>query len=178
MKTNSRKIIAIVGLMGVGKTTIGSKLAEKLKYYFIDCDSEIEDREHRTIKEIFATDGEKYFRQVEEKTVKEIILRDEEIVLSLGGGAFMSEEVRKILKEKAITIWLYTSIDEILHRVGNKNNRPLLNQKNKREILEELVAKRYPIYAEADFKFDTTDVNHDVLIGKIIRKINELKNEK
>lgn len=178
MKNNNKKIIAIIGLMGVGKTTIGGKLAEKLKYYFLDCDQEIEDHEGKAIKEIFAQNGEKYFREVEKEIIKKIVSRDEEIVLSLGGGAFMDEETRKILKEKTIIIWLYATIDEILHRVGNKNNRPLLNQKNKREVLEELAAKRYPIYAEADLKFDTSDENHDTLINKIIRKITDLKNEK
>ncbi len=157
--------------MGVGKTTIGAKLAEKLQYYFIDCDQEIEDREGKSITEIFALSGEKYFREVEKNIIKEIALRDEEIVLSLGGGAFMNEETRKVLKEKAVTIWLFATIDEILYRVGNKNNRPLLSQKNKREVLENLAEKRYPTYSEADFKFDTTDENHEILIDKILGKI-------
>lgn len=173
-----KKIIAIVGLMGVGKTTIGIKLAEKLKYYFIDCDSEIEDREGKTIKEIFAKNGEKYFRAVEKEIIQEIVLRDENIVLSLGGGSFIDDDSRRILKERTITIWLHAKIDTILHRIGNKTTRPLLNQKNKRTLLEELAAKRYPIYAEADFKFDTSDENHEVLIAKILKSINSLKNAK
>jgi len=173
MTNKDKKIITIVGLMGVGKTTIGSKLAEKLGYYFIDLDQEIEDREHKTIPEIFAENGEKYFRDLEVKIIQEITARDEEIVLSLGGGAFMNEGIREIIKKKAVTIWLYASIDEILHRIGGKNNRPLLNGKNKREILEELAKKRYNIYALADFKFDTSHDNHDVLINKIIEKIKE-----
>ncbi len=176
MKIAKPKIIVIVGLMGVGKTTIGAKLADKLKYYFIDCDCEIEDRERKTIAEIFAQNGEKYFREAEAKTIAEIISRDEEIVLSLGGGAFMNENTRKILKEKAVTIWLHASIDEILKRIGHKNNRPLLNQKNKREVLEELSVKRYAIYAEADFKFNTGEMNNDLLVKKIIQKINEFEN--
>lgn len=174
----AKKIIAIIGLMGVGKTTIGAKLAERLKIYFIDCDQEIEDRERMTITDIFTQRGEKYFRDVEKNVIREIASRDEEIVLSLGGGAFMNEEVRDVLKEKAVVIWLHASVDAILHRVGNKNTRPLLNQKNKREVLEELVAKRYPVYSQADLKFDTTDENHEVLIAKIIKQINEKKNEK
>ena len=133
---------------------------------------EIEDREGKTINEIFSKKGEKYFREVEKNIIREIVSRDEEIILSLGGGAFMNEETRKILKEKAITIWLHATIDEILHRVGNKNNRPLLNQKNKRETLEELAKKRYPVYQEADFNFDTTNENHEILIDKILGKIN------
>ena len=174
----NKKIIAIVGLMGVGKTTIGAKLAEKTKYYFIDCDCEIEDRERKTIKEIFAQNGEKYFRQVEKKVIREIVERDENIVLSLGGGAFIDSDTRQILKEKSYIIWLFAKIDTILHRIGNKTTRPLLNQKYKREALQELAAKRYPIYAEADFKFDTSDENHEALIAKILKSINLLKNAK
>jgi len=173
-----RKIIAIIGLMAVGKTTIGAKLAEKLHYYFVDCDAEIEDLQRKTIKEIFVEKGEKYFRQIEEEAINDIILRDEEMVLSLGGGAFMNEKTRKILQEKAITIWFYTSIDEILKRIGNKDNRPLLNKKNKREILEELINIRYPIYAKADLKFDTGEINHELLIKKIIQEIKLLENAK
>jgi shikimate kinase len=174
----SKKIIAIIGLMGVGKTTIGAKLAEKSKKYFIDCDCEIEDHERKTIAEIFAQDGEAHFREVEKNIIRDIILRDEEAVLSLGGGAFIDADTRKILKEKAITIWLHARIDTILHRVGNKTTRPLLNHKDKRTVLQELAEKRYPIYSEADLKFDTSDENHEVLINKIIKAINTLKNEK
>ncbi len=175
---NNKKIIAILGLMGVGKSTIGAKLADKTKSYFLDCDSEIEDLEKRSIKKIFAESGEKYFREIEKKIIREIVLREETIILSLGGGAFMDQDTRKLLKEKAITIWLQASVDTILHRVGNKDTRPLLNNQNKREILEELMIKRYPTYAEADLKFDTNNINHDLLVNKIIHEIKLLKNEK
>lgn len=178
MNFNKRKIIAIIGLMGVGKTTVGSKLASKLKYYFIDSDQEIEDAAKQTIAEIFANNGEKYFRELEGKIIKEIVARDEDIVLSLGGGAFINEEVREILRKKAITIWLVADIETILHRIGNKSGRPLLNNSNKREVLCELAAKRYPIYGEADLKFATDDENHDVIIAKIINQINKLENAK
>ena len=173
---SKKKIIAIVGLMGAGKTTVGSRLAEILKYYFIDSDQEIEDGEHRSIADIFAQNGEKYFREIEAKTIQEIINRDEEIVLSLGGGAFVNQETRKILKQKSIIIWLHASIEETLKRVGSKSNRPLLNQKNKRQVLEDLAKIRYPIYQEADFDFDTTYLTHEDLIEKIINKIKDYKN--
>ena len=178
MKVSSKKIIAIVGLMGVGKTTVGARLADRLQYYFVDCDREIEDRERKSVAEIFTQNGEKYFRDLEEKVIEEIIGRGEETVLSLGGGAFMSEKTQQILKETAITIWLEAPIEEILHRIGKKNNRPLLNQKNKREILEELVEKRYPIYATADLKFSTNNTGGEYILKKIIQQINELKNAK
>ncbi len=175
---NHKKIIAIIGLMGVGKSTIGAKLAERTKSYFLDCDSEIEDLEKLSIKDIFAKNGEKYFREVEKKIIRNIVLREEPMVLSLGGGAFMDQDTRKLLKEKAITIWLQASVETILYRVGNKDTRPLLNQKNKREVLEDLIIKRYPTYAEADLKFDTNNINHDFLVTKIIHEIKLLQNAK
>jgi len=162
--------------MGVGKTTIGTKLAKKLGYYFIDSDQEIEDRKRKSIPEIFTQDGEKYFREIEENIIEEIVMRDEEIVLSLGGGAFINEKTRKILKEKAITIWLDAPIEELVRRVSARNNRPLLNGKNRRLILQELALKRYPIYAQADLKFETIKCSHENLTNRIINKINEQKN--
>lgn len=176
MKEGKQKIIAIIGLMGVGKTTVGVNLAAALQYYFIDCDSEIEDREHKSINEIFTQNGEKYFREVEEKIISEIVNRDENIVLSLGGGAFMNENTRKILQEKAIIIWLEAPIEEILKRIGKKNNRPLLNNKDKRKILEDLAKARYPYYEQADLKFSTTKTSGEILIKEIVQKINQFKN--
>lgn len=167
-----KKIIAIIGLMGVGKTTIGAKLAEKLQLYFVDCDQEIEDCERKMIKDIFAQKGEKYFREVECQTIKNIVLRDEAVVLSLGGGAFENKETQDLLREKAIIIWLHAKVDTILHRIGNKNTRPLLNQENKRDILEKLVKERYPAYSTADLEFDTAEDSHDIIINKIIQEIN------
>lgn len=178
---NSKKnIIALTGLMGSGKTTIGSKLAEMIGYYFIDSDQEIEDREKCSINEIFSLKGEKYFRQIEKEIIIDIIKRDEKIVLSLGGGSFIDDEIRNELQKKATTIWLDASIDTILMRVSNKQNRPLLNSKNnnqnyiinKRKILEELSIKRNPIYSKADYKIDTTNENHENLINNLIKNLN------
>lgn len=169
---HQKKIIALIGLMGAGKTSIGSKLANQLKYYFIDSDHEIEDCEHRTIADIFAQSGEKYFREIEAKTIENILNRDEFIVLSLGGGAFLDKNTRKLLEEKAITIWLFASIEETLRRVSLKSNRPLLEKKNKRQTLEELAKIRYPIYEESDFKFDTTNLTFEQIVKNILTKIN------
>ncbi len=172
----SRKIIAIIGLMGVGKTTLGKKLAEKLGYYFVDSDLEIEDREKKSITQIFAAQGEKYFREVEKKVIEEIVAREEQAILSLGGGAFMNEEIREILQQKAIVIWLEAPLEVILHRLGGKTNRPLLNNKNKREVLEDLASKRYPIYALADFKVETVNGGQELSLNKIVNFIKELEN--
>lgn len=173
-----KKIIALIGLMGVGKSTLGAKLADALGYYFVDSDQEIEDREKRTISEIFATNGEKHFRVIEKKLIEEIVLRDENIVLSLGGGAYMNEESRKILRERCLVVWISAPINVILHRIGHKNNRPLLNNADKRKILEDLAAKRYPFYEQCDLKFDTSEENHENIINKISKHLRETKNEK
>jgi shikimate kinase len=173
-----KKIIAIIGLMGVGKSTLGAKLANSLGYYFIDSDQEIEDHEQKTINKIFAQNGEKYFREVEKTLVEEIVFRDENIVLSLGGGSFINDELRKIIKEKSVVIWINAPINTILHRIGNKTNRPLLNQFDKRKTLEELAKKRYPIYAECDLKFDTSEENHEMIIKKIIKYLKSQQHEK
>lgn len=172
----SQKIIAIIGLMGVGKTTLGNKLAERLGYYFVDSDLEIEDREGRSITQIFAIEGEKYFREVEKKVIQEIVAREEQVVLSLGGGAFINDEIREVLQKKAIVIWLEAPLEVILHRLSGKTNRPLLNNKNKREVLEELAQKRYPIYAEADLKVETNNGGHEGSISKIVNFIKSLGN--
>ncbi len=167
----NKHIITIVGLMGAGKSSVGTRLANNLKYYFIDSDQEIEDREHRAIADIFSQDGEKYFREIEANIIEEIIYRDEQTVLSIGGGAFMNRQTRNLLKQNTTVIWLYASIEETLKRIGSKNNRPLLNHKNKRKILEDLARTRYPIYQEADYKFDTTNLSFDQLVEKIIHEV-------
>ncbi len=169
----NKKIIAIIGLMGVGKTTLGNKLSEKLGYYFVDSDLEIEDREQKSITEIFAQKGEKYFREIEKKIIQEIVARDEQIVLSLGGGAFINEEVRNILRDKAVVIWLEAPLDVVLHRLSSKTNRPLLNNKNRRQVLQDLMVKRYPIYSLADLKVETGNSSHENSIGKIMNFIKE-----
>ncbi len=170
--TKSNKIIAIIGLMGVGKSTIGSKLAEEMGCYFADCDQEIEDRMAMSIAEIFAQKGEQYFRSIEKDVVKEIVDRDERMVISLGGGAFDDPQSRDLLLEKCYVVWLKASIDDIIHRIGNKSNRPLLNNGNKREVLENLIAKRYPNYSNAHIEIDTSKISHEEVVDAIITQVN------
>jgi shikimate kinase/3-dehydroquinate synthase len=173
-----KKIIVLTGLMGAGKTTIGSKLAEKLGFYFIDSDQEIEDQQQQSIADIFKTKSEKYFRQIEKDVVKEVINRDEQIVLSLGGGAFMDEQTRRLIEKKAISVWLYADLDILLHRISNKNTRPLLNNLDKRSVLQDLIISRYPIYKQANIHIDTgRESNNDVFFRNLITKINEFSDD-
>lgn len=173
-----KNIIVLTGMMGAGKTTIGNKLADKLGFYFIDSDQEIEDREGDSISEIFKKKGEKYFRDIEKDVVTKILSRDEQIVLSLGGGAFMNEEIRNLIKSRAISVWLYADIDTLLHRISAKSNRPLLNNVDKRATVSDLIIKRYPTYKTSDIHIDTSRENYELLIRNIIKKINELFKDK
>jgi shikimate kinase len=174
-----RKIIVLTGMMGSGKTTIGLRLADKLKIYFIDSDREIEDCEKISINKIFDLKGENYFRKIEKQVIQEIINRDEPMILSLGGGAFIDKELRKLIKEKTISIWLKVSPETILSRISNKNSRPLLKGKDKRLTINNLIKQRYPIYQEADIHFDVDEYSNEdkktencsLIIDKIIKKI-------
>lgn len=180
-----RKIIVLTGMMGSGKTTIGSRLADKLKIYFIDSDREIEDCEKMSINKIFDLKGENYFRKIEKQTIQEIINRDEPMVLSLGGGAFIDQETRKLIKNKTISIWLKANLETILNRVSGKNNRPLLRGKDRRLVIHDLIKKRYPIYEESDIHFNINDYenydkkNEDIslIVDEIIKNIESFINK-
>ena len=172
-----KKFIVLTGMMGAGKTTIGSKIASRLGFYFIDSDQEIEDLQQQSVANIFKNKGEKYFRQVEREVVKGILSRDENIVLSLGGGAFMDDEIRDLIKKCAISVWLYANIDTLLHRTSSKNTRPLLSNVDKRLALADLTIKRNPIYKTADIHMDTGKENYDLITKDLIVKINEFSFE-
>jgi len=171
LKPADKKIIALVGMMGVGKTTIGFKLSERLGIYFIDFDQEIEDDQQKTIADIFDINGEEYFREVESRIIEGIIARDEPMVLSLGGGSLNDPKTRKLIKDKTISVWLNADLEIILHRAANKNTRPLLNAGDKRAVLASLIKERYPIYEKSDIKVDTSRENHDIIVSDIIKQI-------
>lgn len=169
---DNKKIITLVGMMGVGKTTIGMCLAQKLGIYFIDSDSEIEDMENLTITQIFEQKGEKYFRKIENKVISKIISRDEPMVLSLGGGTFTNPETIDLILSKTIAVWLYCDIEVILSRISGKNNRPLLKNSDRRRVIKDLMDKRYSDYKKCHLKADTSRANREIVIDSIINQIN------
>jgi len=166
------KTITLIGLMGAGKTTIGSVLAKKLEVDFIDSDRVIEEKAGVSIPEIFKRDGEEFFRKVESKTITDILNTGKPCVLATGGGAFMNEQTRAAIKEHSVCIWLKASLDILYERVQASNTRPLLNNVDKREMLKKLIEERYPLYETADIVIDT-DVNSRTIITDNI--YNELK---
>jgi shikimate kinase len=143
------RTLVLVGLMGVGKSSVGKRLAQRLGLPFRDADSEIEAAAGMSIAEIFERDGEAAFRAGERKVIARL-LGDPIHVLATGGGAFMTEDTRKLIAERGLSIWLKAELDELVKRVGRRNNRPLLKQGDPRQILERLMQERYPTYAEAD----------------------------
>ena len=161
------KPLVLVGMMGAGKTTVGRRLAARLNRQFLDSDEEIEKAAQMSIPEIFEQRGEPEFRAGETRVIARV-LKDGGIVLATGGGAFVNEETRALVKGEAISIWLKAEADILFERVSRRSNRPLLKTANPRATLEKLIEDRYPIYAEADVTVISRDVPQDVVAGDVI----------
>ena len=159
--------IVLVGMMGAGKTTVGRRLAAKLGRPFVDSDEEVEKAANMTIPEIFATHGEADFRAGEQRVIARL-LRDGDIVLGTGGGAFINPETRALIKANAVSVWIKAELDLLFQRVARRSNRPLLKTADPRATLEGLIAQRYPVYAEADITVESRDVPQDQVAGDIV----------
>jgi shikimate kinase len=159
--------IVLVGMMGAGKTTVGRRLANRLGRHFIDSDEEIETAAGMTIEDIFATHGEADFRAGEVRVIARL-LKDKDIVLGTGGGAFINLETRALVKSEAVSVWIKADFDLLFARVSRRSNRPLLKTPNPRETLKKLIDARYPTYAEADITVVSTDVPQDQVASDVI----------
>ena len=164
------KTIALVGLSGVGKSSVGRRLASALGMPFRDADIEVEAAAGRPIAEIFAQYGEAAFRDGERRVIGRL-LTDPPHVLATGGGAFMHPETRRLIKEKAISVWLKADIEVLARRVGRKESRPLLAGKDPLGVLTAQAADRYPAYAEADICVETGDTPHQVAVETILKAL-------
>ncbi|MCR9129469.1 MAG: shikimate kinase [Alphaproteobacteria bacterium] len=161
--------ITLVGLMGVGKTTIGRRLASRLSRPFLDADAEVESAAGRTVAEIFADFGEAAFRDGERKVIARLLDEPKPVVLALGGGAFMDPDTRALIKERAISVWLKADVDTLFERVMRKpGQRPLLETEDPRAVLERLHAERAPVYAQADIVVDSDAASHDTTVQRLI----------
>ncbi len=148
-----RQTVALVGLMGSGKSAVGHALAARLGVPFVDGDSLVEERTGCTVPEIFSAMGEKAFRSLEAEVTRGV-LEGPPQVMALGGGAFMNPETRASIGERAVSVWLRAALDTLMERCGDGEGRPLLRE-DPRSVLESLIELRYPIYAEADLAVDT-----------------------
>lgn len=166
-----QKPICLVGLMGSGKTTLGQYLAKRLNVQFLDSDKLIENQAGISIPEIFERDGEEFFRKVEAKTIETTLFNQKPMVLATGGGAFINKDAREAIKKYSISIWLYADLQNLLERVEGNDNRPLLNNVDKGEVLNKLIEERYPIYQEADIKVDTSNNSRTIITNDILKKL-------
>jgi len=161
------KPIVLVGMMGAGKTCIGTRLAAKLGLPFIDADTEIERAAGCSVADIFELYGESEFRKGERRVIARL-LKDPVHVLATGGGAFMDSATRKEVSDWAISVWLRADLNLLVSRTGRRAARPLLQKGNRREILEQLIEERHPIYAEADLVIESARELPDLTVDRLI----------
>lgn len=161
------KTIALVGLMGAGKTSIGRRLAQQLRLPFVDADAEIEMAAGTSIEEIFERHGEAAFRDGERRVIARLLDRPVQ-VLATGGGAFIDPATRALIRARCISIWLRASLPLMLARVARRNNRPLLKTGDPAAVLERLITERYPLYAEADIVVDSIDGPPELTLDRVV----------
>jgi shikimate kinase len=166
------RTIVMVGLMGVGKTSVGRRLAQRLGLDFIDADHEIEAAAGCTIEEIFERFGETAFRDGERRIIQRLLERPPH-VLATGGGAFIDAETRSRIKGAAVSVWLNADLEVLVRRVGRRNNRPLLKRGDPRDVLTALMQQRNPIYAEADIRIDSADGPTDATVERVVEALDK-----
>tara|TARA_B100000959_G_scaffold283282_1_gene351793 strand:- start:2108 stop:2635 length:528 start_codon:yes stop_codon:yes gene_type:complete len=162
-----KKNLVLLGMMGVGKSTLGKIVAKKLNLKFVDTDLNIEKNCSMKIWEIFENKGEDFFRNEEEKEVLEC-LKKNKTVIALGGGAFMNKNIRDFILKNSLSFWLDLNLKTINKRVNWNKKRPLLNQKNTEEIINKLYFERKNIYKLAKYKINCNRLKKEVIAKKII----------
>ena len=167
-----KKNIVLIGMMAAGKTTIGFKLAKKLKFHFIDIDSQIEKSENKKIIDIFKDKGEEYFRKIEEKTTLSYLNKTNSVI-SIGGGAFLNSKIRKKIKNNSRSVWLSWKFKTILTRLSRNKRRPVILKLNKNDLAN-LYKKRVKFYKMSEFKINCEHKNKNEIINQITKVI---KNE-
>lgn len=165
------KPVALIGLMGAGKSTVGRRLAKQIGWRFVDSDEEIESAAGCSIADIFAIHGETIFRDLEKRVISRLLMEDS-LILATGGGAWIQPPVREIIKDKATSVWLRADLDVLTDRVSRRDHRPLLETGDKRAILDRLMEERYPIYQEADLIVDSNQGPHEEIVDRIINALN------
>ena len=163
----SKKNLVFLGMMGSGKSSVGSLIAKKLQLNFIDIDNVIENELGLSIKKIFETKGENYFRKFEEKTTLKK-LKSSSTVISLGGGAFSNKEIRKEVIKNHISFWLNWSDDILLNRIKNSKKRPLAFNSSENEIID-LIKKRSNIYSKALYKIECDNLTKNEIVKEILK---------
>ncbi len=172
----SRSVV-LVGMMGAGKSAVGKRLGQELNLPFKDADLEIEAAAKMSIPDIFARHGEPFFRDKERRVISRLLGEAEPIVLATGGGAFMNEETRTLIAERAVSIWLKADLDTLMKRVRRKSNRPLLQTPDPEGTLRDLLGRREPVYAEATLTVLSRDVPHEVVLEEVLHELHRYLSE-
>ncbi|MFN7223493.1 MAG: shikimate kinase [Paracoccaceae bacterium] len=166
-----KKTVAMVGMMGAGKTAVGMALARVLGVPFLDSDEEIVRAANCSIAEIFERDGEPFFRARESEVLARL-LRGAPCVLSTGGGAYLADANRRLISESGVAVWLRADLDLLWNRVRHKSNRPLLRTANPRETLRTLYESRVPIYSLADVIVDASpDLSIEAMADRVLEAL-------
>ncbi len=164
--------IVLVGMMGSGKSTVGSRLAARLALPFVDADHEIEVAAGMSIPDIFASRGEAEFRAGEQRVIARLLTQGPQ-VLATGGGAFMNADTRARIAERGVSIWLKADPDTLMRRVRKRGNRPLLQTSDPDATLRALLAEREPVYALADLTVTSRDDPHDVVVEAVREAVEQ-----
>ena len=159
--------IVLVGIMGVGKSTIGKRLSQYLDIPFVDADKEIEAAAGMSVEDIFEQFGEKAFRDGERKVIKRL-MGESQTILATGGGAFMNEEIRADIEEGGVSVWLNADIDILMKRVQRRSGRPLLKNDDPEAVMRALLEERNPVYAQSDIHIESRTVSRDVIAGEVV----------
>jgi len=163
--------IVLVGMMGVGKSSIGRRLAARLGVPFVDADSEIETAADMSIPDIFARHGEAYFRNGEARVIARLLESGPQVLAS-GGGAVMNADTRAAIKAKGVSIWLKADFDVLMRRIAKrKNERPMLQTDDPSETLRQLLITREPFYALADLTVQSREAPHETIVAEIMRAL-------
>ncbi|MDO9417470.1 shikimate kinase [Pararhizobium sp.] len=165
-----KRNLVFIGLMGAGKSAIGRLTAATLGVPFIDSDHEIERVSRMNISELFTSYGEEEFRALETRVIKRL-LRSGPRVVSTGGGAYINERTRRLVRKGGLTIWLKADLDVLWERVNKRDTRPLLKTENPKKTLEDLMLARYPVYAEADLTVVSRDVKKEVMVEEVLKAL-------
>jgi shikimate kinase len=163
--------IVLVGMMGAGKSTIGRRLSGRLRLPFLDADIEIETAAGMSIPDIFETRGEQDFRDGEARVIARL-LDGGPCVLATGGGAFMREETRNRIRDKAVSIWLKADVDIIMRRVKRRSDRPLLQTADPAATVGRLIEEREPVYQHADLTIWSRDVPHEKIVDECLEALH------
>jgi shikimate kinase len=166
-----KRCVVLIGMMGAGKSTIGRRMAARLRLPFLDADTEIETAAGMSIPDLFETHGEPHFRDGEARVIARL-LDGGPAVIATGGGAFMREETRGRVRDKAVSIWLKADAEVIMKRVRRRTDRPLLQNADPEATVNRLLGEREPVYGTADLTILSRDVPHDKIVDECMEALH------